>query len=143
MRTLKGFLSLLVVLTLLFVTGPSYSQSEQGEQSRVFGQGQPHSVSDLPPGKLRNRLEALPPQASSKALRWLQDISFPAADLATLEVDENGGVFYGDTLLPDPERIEAAESAGPTTSDAIPASTLDDAFSSQSSRCTQCCVYRF
>lgn len=129
MRTLKGFLSLLVVLTLLFVTGPSYSQSEQGEQSRVFGQGQPHSVSDLPPGKLRNRLEALPPQASSKALRWLQDISFPAADLATLEVDENGGVFYGDTLLPDPERIEAAESAGPTTSDAIPASTLDDAFS--------------
>lgn len=128
MRILKGFISPLVVLAILFVTGPAYAQSEQGKNSRVFGQGQPHSISDLPAGKLRNRLENLPPQASSNALRWLQDFSFPETDLATIEVDENGGVFYGDTLLPDPRHVDAAESNNPAALDAVPSGTLDDAF---------------
>ena len=74
------------------------------------------------------RLESLPPQASSKALRWLQDFSFPEADLDTIEVDDEGGVFYGDTLLPDPEPVEAGESAGPTLPAEAPVATLDDAF---------------
>jgi hypothetical protein len=77
---------------------------------------------------LRSRLESLPPQASAKALRWLQDFSFPEADLDTIEVDAEGGVFYGDTLLPDPEKMEASASAGPTLPADAPVATLDDAF---------------
>ena len=128
MRISKGFFVLLVVLTVLIFTGPTYAQSEQGKSSRVFGQGQPQSVQELPNGKLRNRLENLPPQARSRALRWLQDFSFPETDLATIEVDNNGDIFYGDTLLPDPEQVEAAESNAAATPEAAPSSTLDDAF---------------
>jgi len=128
MRVLRGISILMVILAALLLSGQSLAQSDQGESARVFGLGQPQSVQDLPPGKLRNRLESLPPQASSKALRWLQDFSFPEADLDTIEVDDEGGVFYGDTLLPDPEPVEAAESAGPTLPAEAPTATLDDAF---------------
>ena len=125
MRILRGFFTLLVVLTVLILTGPTYAQSEQEKSSRVFGQGHPQSVQALPAGKLRSRLESLPPQARSKALRWLQDFSFPEADLTTIEIDNNGDVFYGDTLLPDPEQLEINDAA---TALAVPAGTLDDAF---------------
>jgi len=128
MRVLRGISILLIILAALLLSGQSLAQSDQGESARVFGLGQPQSVQDLPAGKLRNRLESLPPQASSKALRWLQDFSFPEADLDTIEVDDEGGVFYGDTLLPDPEPVETAESAGPTLPAEAPTATLDDAF---------------
>jgi len=104
------------------------AQSDQGQNARVFGLGQPQSIQSLPAGKLRSRLESMPPQASSKALRWLQDFSFPEAVLNTIEVDDQGGVFYGDTLLPDPEEVEGAASAGPTLPGDAPTATLDDAF---------------
>jgi len=110
------------------MVGPVNAQSEQGETSRVFGHGQPKSIADLPRGKLSKRLQSLPPQASAKALRWLQDFSFPEMDLDTLEVDDSGGVFYGDTLLPDPAQLDAADSPDTVTTDAVPQATLADAF---------------
>ena len=128
MRVLKGISLLLVMLAALLLSGQSMAQSDQGQSARVFGLGQPQSIQGLPAGKLRSRLESLPPQASSKALRWLQDFSFPEADLATIEVDGEGNVFYGDTLLPDPEEVEGAASAGPTLPGDAPTATLDDAF---------------
>jgi len=121
-RILKGFISLLVVFTLNLVSGPTYAQSEQGQTSRVFGHGQPKNISDLPAGKLRQRLQSLPPQASGKALQWLQDFSFPETDLDTLEIDDNGGVYYGDTLLPESAQVDTI------TADAVPQETLADAF---------------
>ena len=128
MRFLKGFFIPMVALTLVFLTGPAYTQSDQGETSRVFGHGHPQSIQHLPAGKLRNRLQALPPQASSKALRWLQEFSFPETDLNTIEIDDSGGVFYGDTLLPDPGQVDAALINRAATTDATPSSTLSDAF---------------
>ena len=128
MRNIKGFTFLLVILSALLLSGQSMAQSEQGESARVFGLGQPQSTKNLPAGKLRDRLESLPPQASSKALRWLQEFSFPEADLDTIEVDDQGGVFYGDTLLPDEDNVEGAASGGPTLPADAPAATLDDAF---------------
>ena len=68
---IKGFSILLIVLTMILVSGQAIAQSDQGTSAREFGLGQPQSTKDLPPGQLRNRLESLPPQASSKALRWL------------------------------------------------------------------------
>ena len=128
MRVIRGFSILLLILAALLLSGQTVAQSDQGESARVFGLGQPHSIQSLPAGKLRSRLESLPPQASAKALRWLQDFSFPEADLDTIEVDDEGSVFYGDTLLPDPEKMEASESAGPTVPADAPVATLDDAF---------------
>jgi len=117
-----------VLLTLLFLAMPGHAQSENGIASRSFGLGQPHSIADLPNGKLRKRLETLPPQASARALRWMQDFSFPEADLDTLKIDNDGGVFYGDSLLPDPARVAAAESLVTGSSESVPSETLADAF---------------
>ena len=127
MRFIRGLSLLVISLTLFISSASTFAQSDQGKSSRVFGLGQPHSTQDLPPGQLKRRLESLPPQASARALHWLQGFSFPEADLETLQVDDEGGVFYGDTLLPDPEQIENAQS-GPTLPEEAPVATLDDAF---------------
>jgi len=102
------------------------AQSDQGSKSRTFGLGQPQTVKELPPGQLKRKLESLPPKARANALRWLQDFSFPEADVETLHADDKGNIFYGDTLLPDP--VDAAESSAAATAEAAPATTLDDAF---------------
>ena len=128
MRVSKGITLFLITTVLLALSGLSLAQSEQGRNARVFGLGQPQSIKALPAGKLRSRLESLPPQASSKALRWLQNFSFPEADLETIGIDNEGNVFYGDTLLPDTENVEGTESAGPTLPAEAPIATLDDAF---------------
>lgn len=128
MLNLKGLSSSVVCLTLFLMVGPAYAQSLQGETQRVFGHGQPKSIDDLPRGKLRKRLQSLPPRASANALRWMQDFSFTEMDLDTLQVDDSGGVFYGDTLLPDPAQVDAAGSLDTVTPDAVPPETLADAF---------------
>jgi len=100
-----------------------FAQSDQGLAARQFGLGQPANVDDLPPGQLKRRLESLPPQARARALRWLQDFEFTGGDLDTLHVDDEGGVLFVDTLLPDP--APAGASTGPATEQATPTSALD------------------
>jgi len=128
MQRIKGLALLTVFLGLYAASGALLAQSETGAQARVFGLGQPQSIQDLPAGQLKDRLESLPAQASIKALLWLQDFSFPEADLATIHADDEGNILYGDTLLPDPEGTAEAGAAGPTLPSEAPASTLDDAF---------------
>ena len=128
MHVIRGISRLLIILAAFVLCGQSMAQSDQGESAGVFGLGQPQSVQNLPASKLRSRLESLPPQARSKALRWLQDFSFPEGDLETIEVDDEGNVFYADTLVPDPERVAASESAGAAVPESAPSTTLDDAF---------------
>ncbi len=128
LRVLKGFSLLLAILAALLLSGQSIAQPNPDGNPGVYGLGHPQSIQDLPVGELRSRLESLPPQASSRALRWLQDFSFPEGDLDTIEIDDEGSVFYVDTLLPDPEKLEASESAGPTLPADAPTATLDDAF---------------
>ena len=115
----------LVVITAALV-GQVHAQSDQGLESRVFGQGQPASVADLPPGQLKRKILSLPPQARGNALKWLQDFSFPTEDVTTLDVDSQGGIFYVDSVVI--EQTDEAESAGESGPEAASASTLDDAF---------------
>jgi len=118
-------LSAFVVLAAA-LTGQVHAQSDQGLDSRIFGQGQPASVADLPPGQLKRKINQLPPQARSNALKWLQDFSFPTEDVTTLDVDTQGGIYYVDTMVV--EQTDEAESAGESGPEAASASTLDDAF---------------
>ncbi len=108
-----------------FLSGQVIAQSDQGLESRVFGLGQPATVNDLPPGQLKRKIVDLPPQAQGRALKWLQEFSFPEADVVTLDVDNEGGVRYVDTLVV--HEVEGAASAGETP-EAAPQGTLDDAF---------------
>ncbi len=103
-----------------------WAQSAQGLAAKQFGHGQPKQISDLPPGQLKRKLESLPPQASAKALKWLQDIEFTGTDLDVLKVDDAGGVYFEDTLRPDPTLAQQAPSA--TLPDEAPGTTLADAF---------------
>ena len=128
MRVLRGFLVIFVSTLVFFTASIGFAQSEQGQNGRMFGQGQPASVQDLPPGQLKNRLEGLPAKSRGKALKWLQEFSFPEADLQVIQIDNEGNVFYGDTHLPDPALIDSAETSGPTLPEAAPQATLDGAF---------------
>jgi len=128
MRVLRGVLVIVVSTLVFFTASTGFAQSEQGQNARMFGQGQPASVQDLPPGQLKKRLEGLPAKSRGKALKWLQEFSFPEADIQVIQIDNEGNVFYGDTHLPDPALIDSAETSGPTLSEAAPKATLDGAF---------------
>ncbi len=119
-----GFFVLAVFAAAL--SGAVFAQSDQGLNSRVFGLGQPATVDDLPPGQFKRKIQALPPQARGNALKWLQEISFPPEDVATLDVNSDGGIFYVDSLVIE-AGPEAADGA-PAVSEAAPQSVLDDAF---------------
>ena len=125
MNLRKAFLPTFIICFIALTSTQLLAQSDQGIKSRTFGLGQPQTVSELPPGQLKRKLEELPPQARANALRWLQDFSFPEADVKTLHADDKGNIFYGDTLLP--EQADAAASA-PAAAEAAPVTTLDDAF---------------
>ncbi|MDX1555649.1 MAG: fibronectin type III domain-containing protein, partial [Xanthomonadales bacterium] len=112
-------------LSLTAIASSLYAQSGESAGFQVFGPGQPASVVDLPAGQLKDRLLSLPPQARENGLNWLRDISFTNADLDTLRLDDSGGLYFADHLLPGKGQADAAE--GLVTEDA-PQSTLDDAF---------------
>lgn len=113
-------------ICIVALSGPLLAQSDQGSSARVFGLSQPASVDELPPGQFKTKLKQLPPQARSRAVKWLQEFSFAEADVQSLDVDQEGGVFYADHLV-----VEGTAEADPVTgTDAgvVPQGTLDDAF---------------
>lgn len=113
----------MVLTALLFGSGQAFSQSGN---AREFGIGSPQRAQDLPRGLLRSKLESLPPQAHSRALQWLQSFSFPEADLQTLHIGDDGGVFYVDTLLPQP--VDPEQEGSEPFPEGAPITTLDDVF---------------
>jgi len=125
MTTSKTILNILILGLALIISNAAWAQSDQGLYARSFGQGQPQSVDELPPGQLKNKLQSLPPQARANALRWLQDFSFPAADVETIHADDEGNIYYADAFTVDEADLESSGAAGPA---AAPSTTLDDAF---------------
>jgi len=77
---------------------------------KMFGAAAPFTIDKLPVSRLRSRLEGLPLPAQKRAMKWLHQFTFPAADIEFLEVDQQGGVFYRDTVLP--EEISQSELEG-------------------------------
>ena len=66
----------------------------QGGGRKVFGQGHPFTVEELPEGELKAKLKKLRPQARAEALKRLNTFRFPASDAARhLRLDDDGGVF--------------------------------------------------
>lgn len=118
---------LLLFVCLAFMSGTVFAQSAQKSALRQYPAGQVKQISDLPPGQLRFSLERLSPVARARALKWLQDIAFTGTDLDVLKVDNEGGVYFDDSLLPDPTLQQQAVTAPPTTEMAS-AAVLADAF---------------
>ncbi|MGB5611911.1 MAG: hypothetical protein WBM67_04565 [Sedimenticolaceae bacterium] len=73
-----------------------------GVAQQMLGKGHPFTIADLPEGRFRSRLESLTPAAQDRAIAWLHRFEFPLNDLESLQVDDEGGVFYADSPLPPP-----------------------------------------
>ena len=73
----------------------------QPNSVKHFGSDAPFQIADLPTGHVRSKLDALPEIHKQKALKWLHSFSFTEQDLKYLQVDNEGGVLYTDTYLPD------------------------------------------
>lgn len=95
---------------------------------RMLGAGNPFTTGDLPRGRLRDRLESLPSVARNRAIDWLHRFEFPEADASSLDVDEEGGVFYVDENLPTPEETEQAVTGDSTAFATANAWAVDEAF---------------
>ncbi|MFQ3196661.1 MAG: PKD repeat protein [Paraglaciecola sp.] len=89
--------------TALAAPGTPGAPAEQ----RMYGQAAPFDIKDLPNSKLKKQLEDLPIAAQERAVKWLNSFSFPANDIANINVDKRGGVFYMDTEIP--EQITQAD----------------------------------
>ena len=113
----KTFLSMTVAAIALSVAVLPGTVVSAPAKNKVFGEGMPYGLEDLPPGRVKSRLEALPAPARQQALRWLQSFSFPEQDLEYLRFDETGGVLYADTHTVDSAGTEAI--AGSTEVSAI------------------------
>ena len=98
-----------MTLALAFA-GSTQLMAQDAPVQASFGLGQPSHIAQIPSGQLRDTLSRLPAPAKAKALRWLQDIDFPAADVAHMRVDPDGGVFYVDQA--DTDTIEPPAEAG-------------------------------
>ncbi len=72
------------------VTPAATRPPEPGE----FAPGRWQRLEELPPGRFRSHLEALPPAARERAGQWLRSFHFTAQDLASLAADREGGVYY-------------------------------------------------
>src|SRR5262245_33175882 len=66
--------------------------------AREFPPGALNRIEDLPPSRLRTRLEGLPANARGRALEWLRSFHFTELDLNSLDADADGGIFYADTF---------------------------------------------
>jgi PKD repeat protein len=92
--------------------------------TRMYGAGAPFTIEELPPGQLRERLQALPPQARQRAMSWLHSFSFPAQDVEQLRVDDEGGVFYVDPGAPEAAEGDTVQSAPAATAEALTATDV-------------------
>jgi len=117
----SGLLAASVFVSI--ASGTAQAAADPATAGLRFGVDRPFSVSDLPPGQLKRRLESLPPAASARAVSWLNGISFTGTDLDVLRVDDEGGVYFADSHLPDPALAPKGAIAK-----AAPATTLADAF---------------
>lgn len=87
---------------------------------RQFLRGTVTRVEDVPPGRFRNQLDRLPPQARTRAAAWLRDFHFTEHDLRTLHADPEGAIFYVDTFTLESAAAETAETDPVTAAAAVP-----------------------
>ena len=72
-----------------------------------YGKEHPFTLTDLPPGQLKQDLQRLPPAAQAKAMAWLHRFNFPDNDAAMLRADAKGGIHYQD-FFPVADSVQTA-----------------------------------
>ncbi|OIN04759.1 Ig-like domain-containing protein [Oceanisphaera psychrotolerans] len=67
---------------------------------------------NLPPGRLKTQIEKLPYPAQKRALEWLERFDIPAQDFEFLRADQDGAIFYEDTVLPEQTDDDTTDEVG-------------------------------
>ncbi len=88
-------------LTLLAVSIISTTAIAIPDNTKILGSVATVTIDNLPTSRLKEQLDNLPVPAQARALQWLNSFSFPANDISFLNVDNSGGIFYQDTVLPE------------------------------------------
>ncbi len=89
---------ILLAITLATLPLTAFSQPHR---EKHFDANVPFNMEDLPAGHFRSKMEALPEKHKQKALKWMHSFSFTEHDLKYMHVDNEGGIFYSDTFLPE------------------------------------------
>lgn len=79
-----------------------------------FARGALQRIDDLPQSRLRDQINQLPLEARQRAVAWLGNLHFTEHDLASMQVDSAGGIFYADEFKLEPVAAVAAQTE-PTT----------------------------
>lgn len=106
-------------LTLFVTSILSTAVLSAPAELKMYGQAAPFNIEELPQSKLKTQLEDLPIPAQERAVKWLNSFSFPGNDIANINVDKQGGVFYVDTALPE-QTTQASLEEGPTQAGITP-----------------------
>jgi hypothetical protein len=115
--------------------GHKHGADRLADRLQMLGKGKPFVLFDLPKGRLRDRLVALPWEKRERAMRLLHRFRFPKSDVSTIHVDDEGAVLYVDQAPvfcesppcpADAPIIEQSPNTGPTNPE--PSSAVDDAF---------------
>lgn len=96
----KHYVNIAVSISLAAALGMSMPASAAGEQGKMYGQGYPFQLNQLPKGPLRDKLDKLPVKARTNAKAWLDSIRFHDRDLPFMRADNSGGIYFADTELP-------------------------------------------
>ncbi|MFZ8965370.1 MAG: hypothetical protein ACO203_09825, partial [Steroidobacteraceae bacterium] len=88
----------------LIVAGPSASAAPAAQAVERA----PIDLSAIPASRLRSDVERLPEAARERALQWLGNFDWNAADAAYLRADRQGGIFYEDPIRENGATAEAA-----------------------------------
>lgn len=104
-RRCPGFWHGMGAAMLFAVTSVSVAQPATA-RPREFPPGALQRLSELPAGRFRSQVEGLRPAARQQALEWLQRFHLPEADTESLQVDEEGGIYYVDSFVTDPALVQ-------------------------------------
>lgn len=97
MRSFPNLIKLTAGLAIISLPGVAIS----APPGNMFRPDVPFGLKELPPGLTRSKIESLPLPAQERAVAWLNSFSFHKSDLEFIRVDNEGGVFYQDTAIPD------------------------------------------
>ena len=104
-RLFTLFVGCAIAVSTVFVQ----AQNAPDQHSREFPPGTVLKVEDLPPSRLRTHLENLPEGPRRHALEQLKTFHFTELDLNSLDVDEQGDLFYSDQFTLDPNAVAVPE----------------------------------
>ncbi len=98
-----------IFLLILASVGVAHVNIPARAAGQVFPSATPVALHELPAGRLRTQIEALPPTEQGRALAWLSSFHFTEHDLDSLHADARGGICYACRFAV-PGTVETAES---------------------------------